>query len=110
MMRNNDFSEDLEYCEFRIYNLTREKRRIDRITDVLKNIATSKNSLIHKLYELEYSLLTINDKAVMDMDYKEAYNYYVYRINGIDSEMLQVEEEYHSLIKRSVEANKLGKR
>lgn len=109
MRDDYDFNENLEYCEFRMYNLTREKRRIDRITGVLNNIAASKNSLVRKLYELKYSFLTISDKAVIDMDYKEAYDYYVYRINGIDSETLQVEEEYRDLIKDSVEANKMGK-
>lgn len=108
-MEKLDFSEKLEYCEFRTFNLMREKRRIERITNVLNNIAASKNSLIHKLYVLEYSLFTINDKAVMDMDYEEAYDYYVYRDNSLSAEMLQVEEEYQNLIKQGISETKIGR-
>ncbi len=108
-MDKYDFNEELEYCEFRIFNLTREKRRIDKIINTLNNMRTDKRVLFHKLYELEYCLLTLNDKTIVDKDHNEAYDYYLYKLNEINSEMLRVEEEYDVLIKRSVEVNKARK-
>ena len=70
---------------------------------------TDKGVLFHKLYELEYCLLTLNDKTIIDKNHNEAYDYYLYRLNEINSEMLRVEEEYDVLIKRSVEVNKARK-
>lgn len=108
MKENIDFSEELEYCEFRIYNITREKNRIDKITNVLKKIAVNSNSMLDKLYRLKYSLLTINDKAVIDKDYNQAYAYYVCRFDSLTAEELSVEEEYQKLIKKSADINRLG--